>query len=198
MYKAIDIANWFIKKAIEEVKKDANNGYLTNMHVQKLLYFAQGHYLVRNNEKLFEEDIEAWQYGPLILEVYSQLPSGACAIMEPQSTVLELLQNDPKQLKIEKERTGKVDDYTNDFLNEIFDAYKKYSAIELANLSHEEAWFRAYRRGKRTVLDIDLIKKDFEKKYTLTEDFTKALEEAKSGTLVPYKNAKDFFNSLKG
>lgn len=44
---------------------------LTNMKINKLLYFAQGHYLREYGEPLFDDGIEAWDHGPVIPAVYS-------------------------------------------------------------------------------------------------------------------------------
>ncbi len=43
---------------------------LTNLKLQKLLYFAQGWYLALYDEKLFKEDIQAWIHGPVVPTIY--------------------------------------------------------------------------------------------------------------------------------
>ena len=43
---------------------------LTNMKVNKLVYFAQGHCLSKYGRPLFTEPIEAWPHGPVVPEVY--------------------------------------------------------------------------------------------------------------------------------
>ena len=44
---------------------------LTNMKLNKLLYFSQGHYLKKYGRPLFNNVIEAWGHGPVVPEVYS-------------------------------------------------------------------------------------------------------------------------------
>ena len=44
---------------------------LTNKKLNKLLYFAQGHYLKKYGRPLFNNVIEAWEHGPVVPEVYS-------------------------------------------------------------------------------------------------------------------------------
>lgn len=44
---------------------------LTNMKINKLLYFAQGHYLKKFGKPLFEDSIEAWEHGPVVPAVYA-------------------------------------------------------------------------------------------------------------------------------
>ena len=43
---------------------------LTPLKLQKLLYLAQGWSYVWDNRPLFLDEFEAWQYGPVNLEVY--------------------------------------------------------------------------------------------------------------------------------
>ena len=72
MYAALDIARYIIKYC-----KD--NGYsISNLKLQKLLYFVQAQFLVTyNGRPAFEEKIEAWDFGPVVPEVYHYLKCGA-------------------------------------------------------------------------------------------------------------------------
>ena len=63
--KAIDVANFFI-----DLYNSVPEGQVTNLSLNKLLYFAQGHSLAENGKPLFDEPIEAWQYGPVVPSVY--------------------------------------------------------------------------------------------------------------------------------
>ncbi|WP_077215200.1 Panacea domain-containing protein [Bacillus dakarensis] len=68
MANVLDIAKFliFLKN------HDPRQLELSNLKLQKLLYYCQGYFLSLNNNgrPLFEEDIEAWKYGPVIKEVY--------------------------------------------------------------------------------------------------------------------------------
>ncbi|WP_110558686.1 Panacea domain-containing protein [Helicobacter cinaedi] len=46
---------------------------LSKLKFQKLLYYAQGYYTALFNKPLFEENIEAWEHGPVVREVYDAL-----------------------------------------------------------------------------------------------------------------------------
>ena len=67
MYKANDIAKYFIVLAEKEYEDP-----LTNMKIQKMLYYAQGFHLALFNIPLFEDKIEAWRLGPVIPDVYQK------------------------------------------------------------------------------------------------------------------------------
>ncbi len=66
MYSAKDIAelviNWY----------NDRNLPITNLRLQKLLYFLQGEFLKERNARLIREDFYAWQLGPVIPSVYSE------------------------------------------------------------------------------------------------------------------------------
>lgn len=53
---------------IYETQKRKNP--VTNTKLQKLLYFVQGSYLAKHNKKAFEDNIIAWEYGPVVKDIY--------------------------------------------------------------------------------------------------------------------------------
>lgn len=60
MYPAQKIANWILQEA-------ADNGIrLTQMQLQKLLYYAQGYNLGMTGECLFPDKIYAYEHGPVV------------------------------------------------------------------------------------------------------------------------------------
>lgn len=63
--KAIELASAFIQLY-------GNSSYLTNMKINKLVYFTYAHSL-RNGIKLFNDEIEAWEYGAVVPSVYHAL-----------------------------------------------------------------------------------------------------------------------------
>ena len=46
------------------------NKEITNLRLQKLLYFIQVYCLIEYNEAAFDAKIEAWPYGPVVPEAY--------------------------------------------------------------------------------------------------------------------------------
>lgn len=61
---AMTLANYVLKKA-SELKID-----VTNMKLQKILYYVQGHFLARFDHPLFPDEIQAWKFGPVVPNVY--------------------------------------------------------------------------------------------------------------------------------
>lgn len=66
--KAIEIANWFCRNN-PQAKLNSKEG---NIVVQKLCYYSQAMYLAVYGEALFEDEILAWENGPVIEDVYKK------------------------------------------------------------------------------------------------------------------------------
>lgn len=63
-YDARQIANWFVTRA----RKDDRT--LTMPILLRLCFIAHGWHLEIHEMPLFENRIEAWEYGPVVLDVY--------------------------------------------------------------------------------------------------------------------------------
>jgi uncharacterized phage-associated protein len=63
-YSGLAIADYFVKKALSEDKP------ITNMHVLKMIYFAQGFGFTELNRRLIKDDFYAWQWGPVEITTY--------------------------------------------------------------------------------------------------------------------------------
>ncbi len=69
-YTAMDIANYIVNLVNVPDKKLCT---LTHIKLQKILYYVQATYMAKNGgTPLFTNDIEKWQYGPVVREVYSE------------------------------------------------------------------------------------------------------------------------------
>jgi uncharacterized phage-associated protein len=58
------VANLIIEEAVRK------NARITNLALQKILYFVHGRFLVEGRGALVAGSFEAWQYGPVSLPVY--------------------------------------------------------------------------------------------------------------------------------
>lgn len=63
MYKSMDLANYIVDKCIKD------NAPITNLQLQRLLYFVQKDFLKRGSPA-FSDYIEAWEFGPVVPNVY--------------------------------------------------------------------------------------------------------------------------------
>ena len=121
---------------------------LTPLKLQKVLYLAQGWSYVWDDCPLFPDEFEAWQYGPVNVEVYNYFRDyGREEIPECEGNDGELLDSDLRE--------------TLDF---VWDKYCSYSAFELVKLTHkQEPWINAYNNNE-TIKNSD-IKRFFQAMY---------------------------------
>lgn len=54
---------------------EARNIAITNLKLQKILYYIQGYFYKRFGKEAFSEDIYNWQYGPVVPVVYYEYNS---------------------------------------------------------------------------------------------------------------------------
>ena len=121
MTTAKKVAEYFLWKARE------HGDWLTNLKLQKLLYYAQGWHLAIFKGPLFPEKIEAWVHGPAIPSVYGRFKRFGWNPITDQVT------------KPEFEHSNLVD--------EVFEKYARFSAWELEQMTHEESPWRNARGG---------------------------------------------------
>lgn len=126
-YPAMTIAKWFIAWA------EAEDEELSNLKLQKLLYYAQGHHLARYGRPLFSDQVQAWSHGPVVPEIYRAFKGfGASPI--------ELSESD-------NFTWDDVDLATAQFLGEVWNTYGGYSAGRLRYMTHNEHPWRKNWRG---------------------------------------------------
>lgn len=126
----------------------SGNNDLTNLKLQKLLYFAQVEYMQSHDgEPLFDDDIEAWQYGPVVREVYNAFAQcGAYFITD---------------FDIDYSEFGEIDSERAKFLDDFLKKGTAYSAWSLVNKTHEKnsAWDKTYAggTGDKTIIPKELL-----------------------------------------
>lgn len=139
--KVSDVAKYFLAKSDEEAG-DA----ITNLKLQKLVYYAQGFSLVLLNRPLFNEPIEAWTHGPVVSSLYDEYKKyGSNTIPIPTDVDFSTYSKEEKEL-----------------MDEVYDVYGQYSAWRLREMTHEEPpWKDAYADSPGSVIPHDSMKRFF-------------------------------------
>lgn len=137
MYKAERIAEFIL--CLAELYGDT----ITNLKLQKLLYYAQAWFLVNNNnERLFSDDIVAWQYGPVVEAVYNRF---------------QIFGRTPIEIECNldfDDISAEVQQYLREFCQEFF----RFSATELVGMTHNELpWNEAVKNGYGSVINTDTM-----------------------------------------
>ena len=96
---------------------------VSNLKLQKLLYYAQAWFLALHDEPLFE----AWVHGPVVPPIYGAYKVNAWQPIPPPVSTPSL----PTERVLEH-------------LNEVLQVYGGFSAYQLEQMTHsEEPWIRA-------------------------------------------------------
>lgn len=155
---ANQIAEHLIKKmnALDE-------GDVSNMKLQKLLWFAQKTCFDLSGRPLFEDDFQAWQYGPVVPSVYSTYAVfGRNHISDNYLNEIE-----------------DISDFDDHVLNLTIETYKIYSAIGLMKLSHKDHLYKeAYEKGcKHPIHFKDIVSESNKRRKDMLEDICQAVQD---------------------
>ena len=127
MCKAYDVACYMV-----------NSEPLDNLKVQKLLYYCQAVHLVLNKSStkpLFTDEIQAWQYGPVVPNVYHKFKKYGLDSIPAQKTKNNLTEDELKTISM------------------VLDYYGKMSGTRLINKTHQESpWKNAYIPNKKNIV----------------------------------------------
>ena len=124
----------------------SKNQDLTDIQIQKLVYYAYSWYMVLHNvKKIFDEQPEAWIHGPVFRSLFNKM-------------------KDYKRF-LNFDEAEKMGESNSEFLDKIFDVYGKYSGNELEKMTHSELPWQEARRGlgayehsQNKIKDADIIK----------------------------------------
>lgn len=163
--KAKTVANYLVY-----IMNDAFDD-LTNMKINKLLYFAQGYYLKKYGVPLFEDALEAWEHGPVVPEVYFAYKKyGEKPITDYDPSTVD-----------------KVSREAEEILYGVARKYGRYTASALRNMTHVvgSPWDLVYEKGHpHTEIPTNFILRYF-KEY---EDLSTAEKQFKESDFVGYRD----------
>lgn len=141
MLSCFDIADYFISIANE------TGSFISNLKLQKLVYYAQAWHIALHDSPLFEEDFEAWVHGPGIPSLYKEYKSFG---WQP----------------ILKDAAPKLSDDVYQFLDEVAEEYFACDAYELEQMTHaEDPWNRARGNLSPDEPSNEVIKKEWMKEF---------------------------------
>ena len=121
---------------------------ISNLKLQKLLYYAQGWHLGIKGVPIFNEHIQAWIHGPVVPAIFQ----------EYREFRWNPIYIDPTEVT--------VDAKTAEHVLAVLGAYGKLSAAQLEALSHEEApWIEARKGLDAKTPSTNLITHESMKKF---------------------------------
>ncbi|MDB9449909.1 Panacea domain-containing protein [Dolichospermum circinale] len=193
MIDCLNAARYFIARAYE----DSMEAEMTNMKVQKLLYYSQSLHLAMYDEPLFAEEIQAWRYGPVCppaYRFYSEFEANQLPV--PSQELFLQIPDDKKQL-----------------LEEVWENFGGYHAYLLSDMTHFEFPWKKARKGllphassiKPILLEdlkalghqkLDLIERDHPAYQAIMSELVKDACTSESSTRIQKGEVRDWLNSL--
>jgi uncharacterized phage-associated protein len=133
IYSAPHVANFILESAEQERLP------ITQLKLLKLVYLSYGWVLAVLKRKLFEEEIEAWEYGPVVPSLYHEFKRFGSRPITERSVYMD--------------ENGQIttpsipyDDLARDVMKKSWDVYKPFTAVALVNKTHEPEtpWAKHY------------------------------------------------------
>ncbi len=151
MHSARSIANSILNIAHKAGKQ------LTNMQLQKLVYFAHGWHLALKGEPLLEDTVNAWNFGPVIPPLYNSLKKyGNGIVTEP--------------IKRKDQETGEVvsfeepeSEYVKQLLQRVWEIYGNMTGAQMSYLTHQPdtPWDCTWKKEKFSIITNESIRDHF-------------------------------------
>lgn len=128
MYQQTNIMKIFDARFIADcligmASANPENNDMTNMKLQKLLYYVQGTCLALYGQRMFVQNIDKWQYGPVVPDVYHTFKENGNQVIHYDDSV-DMTSLEQKQI---------------DVIKMVYDYFGQYSAITLMNFTHNES-----------------------------------------------------------
>lgn len=135
-----DVSNYFLSLAQQEKVR------LTNLRMQKLLYYSQGFHLALHDKPLFDDEVEAWDFGPVLPRIYFSYQN----LVEQSLKAFNAQEKDILSSAIVK------------LMRAVFHQYGSYEVWSLLDKKYTETpWSDAYQSECKAVIPLASLKKHF-------------------------------------
>jgi uncharacterized phage-associated protein len=113
---------------------------ITNMALNKVIYFVHCDYLLENREGLVGAKIEAWQHGPVFREVYHEFKKWSDSPIRSRATKVDPTSGEVVTAHAHFGVSEGV------YINTLIDRYIHFSAAQLRAISHREGgpWYKVW------------------------------------------------------
>lgn len=142
--KPLILASALAKYVISYVNLNAKTQFkgITNLKLQKILYYIEGYYMARYGYSLYPALIEAWRFGPVLPSVYYEY-----AIFGAESIILSPAEEEEA---IEAFDRNVIDDEKKELINSVIRQKMDMDVWQLVDATHkEEPWLQATDNGKQ-------------------------------------------------
>ncbi|WP_277983960.1 Panacea domain-containing protein [Sphingomonas faeni] len=157
---AAAVSNEFLALSAVETGAPA----IDQMKLQKLLFYSHAWHLAYDQGALFENDIEAWPWGPVVRDVYVQTRDYGRG---PVTSKLWEFGREGDAFNVIV--PNGVSDALKPFIRSVWDSLKGYTGIQLSNSTHApgEPWTIIAEKvgtGSKPIIPNELIAEVFKRK----------------------------------
>lgn len=158
IYSALEVARHIINYA------NSNDQLLSNLKLQKLLYFVQAEFLTSQGRTCFTDDIEAWNFGPVVPAVFREFKIFGSFHIPPVKHYYVEDESQPFNFRRVVFYDIEITDEDKTVIDEVVDYFADCSSVELTDLTQKQLpWQNAYIKHLKTVISPQSIKEYFTK-----------------------------------
>lgn len=137
-YNALEVAEYIIERYHQRHKP------ISNLKLQKILYFVQAQYIVKFGTPCFENIMQAWDHGPVVPDVYHEYRGYGNTNIPSFGGKRFYFEQDEQQT-----------------LDATIDHASEYAASQLVEIARNQSpWMDAYERADKMITP-ESIKKFF-------------------------------------
>lgn len=135
VYSAMDIAFYAINRS------QTMGTPITNLKLQKILYYIQANFLVKEERKCFVEPILHWKHGPVVRNVYNKFSKYQDKEIDYQDKIEKIILEDGFLKLKAVPINNAVDVQDQRIINKVLNDFSQYDAWDLVDRTHqEEPW----------------------------------------------------------
>ena len=151
MDSTIRIAKFFVDKARQDEANCNGVSDMTPLKLNKISYIAHGWVLGFTSKPLLIEDVEAWEFGPVIPELYRGI---------------RIYKRNPIK-DLDGWSEADLNEREKNLLDQVYDIYGKFHAGKLVGLTHEKGtpWYEVTNGGKKYGRGIVIPNESIERYY---------------------------------
>ncbi len=155
-YDVLDVSRYVINYSNEK-------GYgISNLKLQKILYFIQAFFLVNKDQPCFKDEIEAWDFGPVVRNVYKEYKRYGGSVIPTIKTYIECQDDDFWSSKVKNYDDTLINEDDKELIKDVVDAFRDFSASDLVRITHKQTpWKEAYAEKKNGKITIKAMREYF-------------------------------------
>ncbi|MCJ2077875.1 DUF4065 domain-containing protein [Methylobacterium sp. E-016] len=109
---------------------------ITQMKLQKLLFYGHAWHLAVNECPLFSEDFEAWPWGPVQRDIYFQTKDYGKNPISSLLTSFNYSDSSGFDFRVYEPKIENQD--LKKFINSVWESHKRYTGVQLSNSTHAQ------------------------------------------------------------